>query len=66
MVRNYLSKTKVEDYSLLVPDDDSERTQGMPMPLQGDLAIEDGLVPDDPIEGNMDFFPMQHVDVADS
>lgn len=56
MVRNYLSKTKVEDYSLLVPDDDSERTQGMPMPLQGDHAIEDGLVPDDPIEGNMDFF----------
>ena len=59
MVRNYLSKTKVEDYSLLVPDDDSERTQGMPMPLQGDLAIEDGLVPDDPIEGNMDFFPIE-------
>lgn len=59
MVRNYLSKTKVEDYSLLVPDDDSERTQGMPMPLQGDHAIEDGLVPDDPIEGNMDFFPIE-------
>lgn len=50
LVRNYINQ---DNNSVPMPDEDSERTQGMPMPLQGDIAIEEGLVPDDPIEGNM-------------
>lgn len=56
MVRNYLSKTKVEDYSLLVPDDDSERTQGMPMPLQGDLLLKMDLFQTIRLKGIWTFF----------
>ena len=50
LVRNYINQ---DNNSVPMLDEDSERTQGMPMPLQGDIAIEEGLVPDDQIEGNM-------------
>ena len=56
LVRNYLNQ---DNNSVPMTGEDFERTEGMPIPLQGDIAIEEGLVSDNPIEGNMDIFPIE-------
>ncbi len=51
LVRNYLNQ---DNNSIPIPGEDSERTEGMPMPLQGDIAVvEEGQVPDQPHGGDM-------------
>lgn len=42
LVRNYLNQ---DNNSIPIPGEDSERTERMPMPLQGDIAVvEEGQV----------------------
>lgn len=51
LVRNYLNQ---DNNSIPIPGEDSERTEGMPMPLQGDIAVvEEGQVPDQPLGGDV-------------
>lgn len=38
LVRNYLNQ---DNNSIPIPGEDSERTEGMPMPLQGDIAVDE-------------------------
>ena len=59
MVENYQSKpanVENDDYmSVGVPEPlvDIYATEGMPNPLEGDVVIEEGLVPDQPLEGDV-------------
>lgn len=66
MVDDYLLKptNDEEDGDMLVgvPDIpvDTYATEGMPKPLEGDVVIEEGLVPDLPLEGDMRPAPIEN------
>lgn len=59
MVEKYLSNSAndVDNEEMVIgvlkPLDDIYATEGMPKPLEGDVVIEEWLVPDLPIEGDM-------------
>ena len=66
MVENYQSKpanVENDDYmSVGVPEPlvDIYATEGMPNPLEGDVVIEEGLVPDQPLEGDARPYPIEN------
>lgn len=65
MVDDYLLKptNDEEDGDMLVgvPDIpvDTYATEGMPKPLEGDVVIEEGVVPDQPLEGEVCTDPIE-------
>lgn len=66
MVENYQSKpanVENDDYiSVGVPEPlvDIYATEGMPNPLEGDVVIEEGLVPDQPLECDARPYPIEN------
>lgn len=66
MVEKYLSNSAndVDNEEMVIgvlkPLDDIYATEGMPKPLDGDVVIEEGLVPDQPIEGDMRHAPIEN------
>lgn len=62
MVENYLSESASDDDNgdMLVDEPKHiDATEGMPRPLEGDVAIEEGNVPDSPIEGIVKLDPVE-------
>ena len=66
MVEKYLSNSAndVDNEEMVIgvlkPLDDIYATEGMPKPLEGDVVIEEGLVPDLPLEGDMRPVPIEN------
>lgn len=66
MVEKYLSNSAndVDNEEMVIgvlkPLDDIYATEGMPKPLEGDVVIEEWLVPDLPIEGDMRPAPIEN------